>query len=84
MLLKDFHDEWSTKMTSKSPDLMDKLFNVDNSKHCVEFEIYIVSRIVKAMNPGDTETSFISFWDDLIRNVLNFMLSDVGKSERNS
>ncbi|DBA02858.1 TPA: hypothetical protein N0F65_006648 [Lagenidium giganteum] len=71
-------------MTSESPELMAKLFKIDNLKQCVNFLFRIGSRIVYATDPGDTETSFISFWDDLIRNVLNFVLHDIGKSDRNS
>ncbi|KAG4045458.1 hypothetical protein PC123_g19135 [Phytophthora cactorum] len=83
-LHQEIYDTWITKMTSPSPELMAKLFKIDNLKQCVNFLFRIGSRIVYATDPGDTETSFISFWDDLIRNVLNFVLHDIGKSDRNS
>ncbi|KAG7383149.1 hypothetical protein PHYPSEUDO_003980 [Phytophthora pseudosyringae] len=80
-LHQEIYDTWITKMTSPSPELMAKLFKIDNLKQCVNFLFRLGSRIVYA---GDTETSFISFWDDLIRNVLNFVLHNIGKSDRNS
>ncbi|POM77496.1 Crinkler (CRN) family protein [Phytophthora palmivora] len=82
-LHQEIYDTWTTKMTFESPELMAKLFKIDNLKQCVNFLFRIGSRIVYATDPGDTETSFISFWDDLIRNVLNFVLHDIGKSDRN-
>ncbi|ETO84833.1 hypothetical protein F444_01300 [Phytophthora nicotianae P1976] len=83
-LHQEIYDTWITKMTSQSPELMAKLFKIDNLKQCVNFLFRIGSRIVYATDPGDTKKSFISFWDDLIRNVLNFVLHDIGKSVRNS
>ncbi|KUF77493.1 Crinkler (CRN) family protein [Phytophthora nicotianae] len=83
-LHQEIYNTWITKMTSQSPELMAKLFKIDNLKQCVNFLFRIGSRIVYATDPGDTKKSFISFWDDLIRNVLNFVLHDIGKSVRNS
>ncbi|POM69094.1 Crinkler (CRN) family protein [Phytophthora palmivora] len=83
-LHQEIYDTWTIKMTSESPELMAKLFKIDNLKQCVNFLFRIGSRIVYATDPGDTETSFISFWDDLIRNVLNFVIHDIGNSYRNS
>ncbi|KAE9344240.1 hypothetical protein PR003_g8571 [Phytophthora rubi] len=83
-LHQEIYDTWITKMTSPSPELMAKLFKIDNLKLCVNFLFRLGSRIVYATDPGDTETSFISFWDDLIRNVLDFVLHNIGKSDRNS
>ncbi|KAL7993807.1 putative protein kinase [Plasmopara halstedii] len=83
-LHQEIYDTWLAKMTSESPEIMAKLFKIDNLKQCVNFLFRIGSRIVYATDPGDSVESFISFWDDLIRNVLNFVLHDIGKSDRNS
>jgi hypothetical protein len=48
----------------------------------VEFLNQIGYRVVQSVDPGDTEYSFVSFWDDLICHVLNFV--GIGKSDRNS
>ncbi|ETK88199.1 hypothetical protein L915_07521, partial [Phytophthora nicotianae] len=61
---------------------MDKLFRIDNTEPCVEFLYQIGSRVVESVDPGDTKYSFVSFWDDLIRHVLNFV--SIGKSDRNT
>ncbi|KAE8914818.1 hypothetical protein PF005_g1091 [Phytophthora fragariae] len=83
-LHQDIYNTWISKMTSPSTELMAKLFKTDDLKQCVNFVFRLGSRIVYATDPGDTETSFISFWDDLIRTVLNFVLHKIGKSDRNS
>ncbi|KAE9330055.1 hypothetical protein PR003_g15410 [Phytophthora rubi] len=71
-------DTWMAKMKIPSSDLMAKMFRVANSEPCLEFMNQIGYRVVQ---PGGTEKSFVSFWDDLIRRVLNFV--GIGKSERN-
>ncbi|GMF48532.1 unnamed protein product [Phytophthora fragariaefolia] len=56
-------------MKTATPELMDKLFRVDNAKPCVDFLYQIGSRVVDSVDPGDTEYSFVSFWDDLICHI---------------
>ncbi|ETL94768.1 hypothetical protein L917_07341, partial [Phytophthora nicotianae] len=73
---------WLAKKKTATPELMDKLFRIDNTEPCVEFLYQIGSRVVESVDPGDTKYSFVSFWDDLIRHVLNFV--SIGKSDRNT
>ncbi|KAK1941788.1 hypothetical protein P3T76_006852 [Phytophthora citrophthora] len=79
---KRIRDNWITKMKVPSPELMEKIFRVSNSEPCVEFLNQVGYRVVYPVKPGDTHTSFISFWDALIRNVLDFV--GIGKSNRPS
>lgn len=79
-LHKLIRDNWMGKMKTPSSVLMAKIFLVENSEPCVEFLNQVVYRVVHPMDPGDTWASFISFWDDLIRHVLNF--TGIGKSGR--
>ncbi len=53
---------------------MAKIFSTSYSEPCVDFLFQIGSRVVDAVNPGVSETSFISFWDDMIRHGLNYVL----------
>ncbi|GMF20960.1 unnamed protein product [Phytophthora lilii] len=70
-------------MTSPSPELMEKLFKTDNSKHCVDFLNRIGCRIMYPMDPGDTEASFISFWDDLIhQNAMRIIFKPRGQENK--
>ncbi|KAI9994457.1 hypothetical protein PInf_011087 [Phytophthora infestans] len=75
-------DEWLNRMTTPSSELMAKIFRVANLEPCVAFLYQVGNRVVRIVDPGDTESSFISLWDDLIRHVLNFV--GIGKSDRNS
>jgi len=76
--------KWIGKMKTPSSALLSKIFITSNTEPCVEFIFQIGNRVVNAVEPGVTEMSFISFWDDMICNVLNFVLSDIGKSDRYS
>jgi len=77
-------EKWIFKMNTANPELLTKIFITSNTEPCVDFIFQIGSRVVDAVEPGLTETSFISFWDDMIRNVLNFVLSGIGTSDRYS
>jgi len=76
--------KWINKMKTPSSTLLSKIFITLNMEPCVEFIFQVRNRVIDAVEPGVTEMSFISFWDDMICNVLNFVLSDIGKSDRYS
>jgi len=72
------------KMHMQSTELMEKIFITSNTEPCVDFLLQIASHVIYPVAPGITETLFISFWDDIIHNNLNYVLHDIGHSDRNS
>jgi Crinkler effector protein N-terminal domain len=76
---------WMSKMEAPFQELMEKLFITSNLEPCVDLLTRIKSRIVdNTVNTGTSEASFVPFWEDKIRHVLDLVLFDVGTSERDS
>ena len=74
---------WMAKMKASS-ELMNKLFTTSDPELCIGFKEEILNRIVTPVEPGSTEASYISLWDDMISHVLQYVLVNVGRSDRNS
>jgi hypothetical protein len=81
---QDTLEAWMILMGIIPKEVIAKLFNPVNSEPCADFLSQVVNRIVKPVDTGASEASFVSFWDDMIRHVLSYVLQDVGQSERNS
>jgi hypothetical protein len=65
-------------------ELIAKLFNPLNLEPCADFLNQVVNCIVKSVDASASEASFVSFWDDMVCHVLNYVLQDIGQSEHNS
>ncbi|OQR89642.1 hypothetical protein THRCLA_22646 [Thraustotheca clavata] len=74
-------DLWMSKMETTSTELKDKLFGVSNVQPCVEFLNKVGYRVAESVKTGQIEYSFVSFWDDLICHVLDFV--GIGNNYRN-
>ncbi|CAK4145101.1 unnamed protein product [Aphanomyces euteiches] len=62
--------------------LIKKLFRVGNAKPCVKLLSRVVDRVVDPVQPGKTESSFVVFWDEVTRNVVNTVIT--GRSVRDT
>ncbi|GMF45323.1 unnamed protein product [Phytophthora fragariaefolia] len=58
----------------------ERIFKPTNLEPCVTFLNEVGYRAIRSVTDGDTKATYISYWDDSIRNVLEFVLS--GKSSR--
>ncbi|OQR98383.1 Crinkler (CRN) family protein [Thraustotheca clavata] len=75
--------DWSAMIIPHASFPMDKLFCISNSGPCMDFAMRVVLSVISPLTiPGDTESSFISFWDRLIRDTLDYM--KIGESNRDS
>ncbi|KAF1326915.1 Crinkler, partial [Globisporangium splendens] len=82
---QSFLQNWSNGLALENPQLLSKMFKLENSAPCMNLIYKVLLRVVHPVDPsGATEDSFHSFWDDLICNVLNVVLSGIGASERSS
>jgi hypothetical protein len=74
--------DWSKTMALLS-ELMDKLFILLNSEPCIDLLYNIKLRFLASPYSGTSKASYIPFWDDIIRKVLTFVLSDDCSFDRN-
>ncbi|CAK4708969.1 unnamed protein product, partial [Aphanomyces euteiches] len=74
--------QWLAKMDVPNPRLINKLFRIDNAKPCLTLTTDVIRRVVKPVKTGTSEPSFVEFWDNLIRQVLDFVIS--GWSDRDT
>ncbi|KAF1316992.1 Crinkler, partial [Globisporangium splendens] len=78
-----FLQDWSDGLVLKERQLLSRMFKLANSAPCMNLTYKVLLRVVHPVKPsGATEDSFHSFWDNLICNVLNVVLSGIGTSER--
>ncbi|KAF1324654.1 Crinkler, partial [Globisporangium splendens] len=78
-----FLQDWSDGLALEDRQLLSKMFKLENSAPCMNLIYKVLLRVVHPVDPsGATEDSFHSFWDNLICNVLNVVLSGIGASER--
>jgi len=68
-------------MKTTSPELMAMIFITSNLDPCMEFLFQILNHVADTTNGfWCHKKSFISFWDDMICHILNYVLSGIGKS----
>lgn len=66
-----------------SPLELDKMFVSDAVVPCLRFNKRVMERIVEPVRTGPTEISFVSFWDDMVRHVFEYVF-DYGFSSRDT
>ncbi|OQR81847.1 hypothetical protein THRCLA_23289 [Thraustotheca clavata] len=82
-ITEEMYKAWSVMIKPQSPALMKKLFQVSDLEPCMDYMLDILRFVVGLVcHPGDTESSFHSFWDTLIRNTLDY--TNIDKSNRGS
>ncbi|KAF1327423.1 hypothetical protein FI667_g7560, partial [Globisporangium splendens] len=84
---QSFLKKWSDGLALErgDPQLLSKMFRTANSAPCMDLTYDLLLGVVNPRKPkGVTESSFHWFWDELIRSVIDIVLSEFGGSARDS
>ncbi len=81
-VLRNVLASWSSFPISLGDQVQKKIFVEDDATPCELFRWLVLNpRMLKSLRNGTTESSFIWFWDTMIRSVLDFVFSeaDIGR-----